>query len=325
MKATELVGSAVARVETGEPCRDEVIPACGHGETGDSGEDEAGGGDEAELQEQDGDHGEEIAEAGVAECVAEGLGDGRDVVDVSAGEGEDGAGSGDEHGADDGRGEDDRLADGARCIAAFAGEDGDVFEAAESAEEHLAEESEGDHIVLRELHGQRFVVDGHVASHGPEGQDDERGVGDQDRDAADVVDPFAEFEAAKSGSRDGEYEDANDGKRREVVLRKPRGGGADEVGELGGDRVEDRGGDGDAVEPEVPRGHKAAEVAEGPAGPDVEAAFERHLAVEIDDGDGHGEVEEDHGRDPRKSLGAAEAGSDADPGAAYDAEDLRED
>ena len=85
------------------------------------------------------------------------------------------------------------------------------------------------------------------------------------------------------------------------------------------------GGDGDAVEPEVPRGHEAAEVAECGAGPDVEAAFERHLAVEVDDGDGHGQVEEDHGGDPGEGLGAAKSGGDADPGAADDAEDLRED
>ena len=110
-----------------------------------------------------------------------------------------------------------------------------------------------------------------------------------------------------------------------MVFRQPCGGGADEVGELSGDGVEDGGGDGDAVEPEVPCGHEAAEVAEGGARPDVEAAFERHLAVEIDDGDGHGEVEEDHGGDPGEGLGAAKTGGDAYPGAADDAEDLRED
>jgi hypothetical protein len=70
---------------------------------------------------------------------------------VAAGEGEDGAGAGDEHRADDGGGEDDGLADGTGGVFAFAGEDGDVLEAAESAEEHLAEESQGDHVGLGEL------------------------------------------------------------------------------------------------------------------------------------------------------------------------------
>ena len=316
---------AVARVEAGEPGGDEVIPAGGHGETGDSGEDEAGGGDEAELQEEDGGHGEEVGEAVVAEGVAKGLGDGSDVVDVSAGEGEDGAGAGDEHGADDGRGEDDGLADGAGGVFAFSGEDGDVFEAAESAEEHLSEEGEGDHAGLGELEGERLVVDGLVARHGPEGKHDEGAVDDEDGDAADVVDPLAELKAAEGGGGDCEDDDGHDGEGSEVVFGQPGGGGADEVGELGGDGVEDGGGDGDAVEPEVPCGHEAAEIAECGAGPDVEAAFEGHLAVEIDDGDGHGEIEEDHGGDPGDGLGAAQTGGDADPGAADDAEDLGED
>jgi hypothetical protein len=64
-------GGAVAGVKTGEPGGDEVVPAGDEGETGDSGEDEAGGGDEAELQEQDGEHGEEAGEAAVAKGVAE--------------------------------------------------------------------------------------------------------------------------------------------------------------------------------------------------------------------------------------------------------------
>ena len=86
---------AVARMQACEPRGDEVVPTGGHGETGDAGEDEAGGGDETELHEQDRGHGEEVGEAGVAECVAQGLGDGGDVVDVSPREGEDRAGAGD--------------------------------------------------------------------------------------------------------------------------------------------------------------------------------------------------------------------------------------
>ena len=113
----------------------------------------------------------------------------------------DGAGADDEHRADDGRRDDDGPADGAGGVLAFAGEDGDVLEAAESAEEHLAEEGEGDQVELRELEGERLVVDGLVARDGPEGEHDERAVDDEDGDAADVVDPFAEFEAADGGGR----------------------------------------------------------------------------------------------------------------------------
>src|SRR5271154_989685 len=98
-------------MEASEPDGNEMVPAGGHGETGDAGEDEAGGGDEAELQEEDGHHGEEVRDTVVAEGVAEGLWDGGDVVDMAAGESDHGAGAGDEHRADGWRGEDDRLAD----------------------------------------------------------------------------------------------------------------------------------------------------------------------------------------------------------------------
>ena len=90
-----------------------------------------------------------------------------------------------------------------------------------------------------------------------------------------------------------------------MVFREPCGAGADEVGELGGDAVENLHGDDDAVDPEVPCGHESAEISEGGAGPDVEAAFEGHDAVEADDGGGAGEIEERHGCDPGDGLSAA--------------------
>ena len=217
------------------------------------------------------------------------------------------------------------MADGACGILALSGEDGDVLETAEGAEEHLAKEGERDHIGLRELQGEWLVMDRLVARNSPERKDDQCAIDDEDGDSADVVDPFAEFEAADGGGSDGKDDRGDDGEGGEVVFRKPCGGGADEVRELGGNGVEDRGGDGDAVEPEIPGGHEAAEIAECGACPDVEAAFKGHLAVEVDDGYRHGQVEEDHGGDPSQCLGAAEAGGDSHPGAADDAEHLRED
>ncbi len=188
-----------------------------------------------------------------------------------------GAGAEDEHGADDGRGDEHGLADGAGGGAAFAGEDGDVLEAALGSEDHLAEDGEREEIGAGELDGERLPVDGLVMEERPGGQENERGEDGEHGDAADVVDPLAEIEAAVGGDGDGEDDDGDDEEGDEVIFGEPRGGGADEVGEFGGDGVEDGGGDGDAVDPEVPGGHEAAEISEGGAGPDVEAAFERHL------------------------------------------------
>jgi hypothetical protein len=216
------------------------------------------------------------------------------------------------------------LADTAGGIFALAGEDGDVFEAAEGAKDHLAEEGEREHVELRELERQEFVMDWMVARGGPERKQNKCGVDDEDRDAAYVVNPSAEFEATKGCSADSDRDGGDDGERGEVIFGQPRCGRADEVGEFGRNGVQNGGGDGDAVEPEVPCGHEAAEVAKGRAGPDVEASFKRHLTVEIDDADRHGKVEDHHGGDPGEGLCSAEPGGDAYPRATDHAKDLRE-
>jgi hypothetical protein len=63
-----------------------VVPAGGHRQAGDSGEEIAGGAEDADLEEKNDDAGDEVAEGAGAEGQAEGLGDGGDVVDGDAGE-----------------------------------------------------------------------------------------------------------------------------------------------------------------------------------------------------------------------------------------------
>ena len=80
----------------------------------------------------------------------------------------------------------------------------------------------------------------------------------------------------------------DDSKEAVVVFREPGGRGTDEESDFSGDGVEDGCGDGDAVDPDVPRSEEAAGIAEGGAGPDVKAAFEGERAVEVDDRCAHG-------------------------------------
>ena len=110
-----------------------------------------------------------------------------------------------------------------------------------------------------------------------------------------------------------------------MAFGNPGGAGADHEGEFAGDLEEDGGDGGDAVDPDVPGGEETDGVAEGAAGPDVEAAFEGELAVEVVDGYGHGRVEDGEGEEPDEGLGVAETGGEAYPGASDDGEDLRED
>ena len=298
------------------------------GRRGDAGEDEAGGAEDPELHEQNGGGGECARGAAVAECHAEGLGDGRGVVDGDAGvelvKSDDGAGSEDEHGADEGRGDPDGAADVALRGFGFAGEDGDVLEAGECAE-HLAHERDGDEVGVRQVHGERHVMDRRVVRQRPERRGDEQAEDQEHGAAAEVVNPFAEGEAAIGCERERTDEHGEHGEDGSVVFGQPSGARADHVGELFGDLEEDGGDGGHAVGPDVPRGHEAGGVSEGGASPDVEAAFEGHLAVEVIDADGHRQVEHEHRGDPHDGLRAAEAGGDAHPGAADDGEDLGED
>jgi hypothetical protein len=58
--------------------------------------------------------------------------------------------------------------------------------------------------------------------------------------------------------------------------------------------------------------------------PDVKAAFERHFAIEADDGCGHGHVKRKHGADPEKHLRTAQPRGHSHPGAADYIQDLRQ-
>ena len=89
-------------MKTREPGGNEVVPARCQGKTRDPGENETGGGNQAELQQQDGNHGEEITQAGVTQGVAKGLRNRGDVVDAIVGKGQDRTSAKNEHGADHG-------------------------------------------------------------------------------------------------------------------------------------------------------------------------------------------------------------------------------
>ncbi len=128
--------------------------------------------------------------------------------------------------------------------------------------------------------------------------------GDHGR-AAEIVNPFAKFEAANGGETYGNDYGGDDGEGRGMILRQPGGARAEEIGDLAGNGVEDRDSDGEAVDPQIPGGEEADEITEGAMSPNVEATFERHDAVEADDHGGHWEIKKQHGSDPGERLGAA--------------------
>jgi hypothetical protein len=80
-----------------------------------------------------------------------------------------------------------------------------------------------------------------------------------------------------------------------------------------------------AIDPQVPGDQESGEVVKAEFGPLVEAAFERHEAVEVDDDHRERDVEQDHREQPEGDVRGAEFACDADPGESDDEEDLGED
>jgi hypothetical protein len=209
-------------------------------------------------------------------------------------------------------------------VATFAGEDGDVLQTTQGAEEHLPEERKHAKVVRWRGNRERRVVDRLVPRVRGEREQDQRGEHDEDGDAADVVDPLAEFKASKRSQSDAREHHHHNSERDETVLRKPCGSRTDQVRDFGRHGVKDRGNDRDAVDPQIPRREKAAEIAKGFARPDVQAAFERHGAVQADHRSRHGHVESEHGGNPGERLRRAESAGDTNPGSTHNAEDLGE-
>ena len=207
----------------------------------------------------------------------------------------------------------------------FAGHDGDVLEAG-GGEDDLADEGERGGVGFGQVELEGREVDGDVVGIGPEGREDEQGEGERSwRRRRRCGSTCRERGRGWRRAQAAASRIASDGEDDEVVVRDPGGGGADHEGELAGELEEQDGDDEEAVGPDVPGGEEADGVAEGAASPDVEAAFEGHLAVEEVDGDGHGRVEDGEGEEPDEGLRVAETGGEAYPGAADDGEHLRED
>jgi hypothetical protein len=110
-----------------------------------------------------------------------------------------------------------------------------------------------------------------------------------------------------------------------MVLRQARGARADQVSELGRNLKQHGRHARERVSPNVPGGHEPHEIAIGFSRPDVQAALERHVPVQVIDRHRHRRIEKGKGEQPDDQLCPADPGSDPDPGAAHDDQHLRKD
>jgi len=91
---------------------------------------------------------------------------------------------------------------------------------------------------------------------------------------------------------------------------------------VAGSEVEYGGEVGEIADPVHPGGEKAGLFAESEFGPDVEAAFGRIAAREMDDGEGEGNIEEEPGGEPDDQGRGAVAGRSGDPAEADAGDDV---
>ena len=154
----------------------------------------------------------------------------------------------------------------------------------------------------------------------PERQYDEHRENGQDGDAANVLHPFAHVQPKDGRQRHASNRRRHDRERNQAILRQPRRRRANEIRNLGWHSVEDRRCHRDGVDQDVPRGEKAAKIAESAMRPHVEPAFKRHLTIEADDRSCHGQIKCEHGAEPEEHLCAAQSSGDTYPRTAYDAQ-----
>ena len=157
----------VARMKAGKPFGQEVVPACDHRQAGAHPKKNAERREVVDKEKQNRRGHDEAGEPEGLNPAAQGLCDRSDhVLRRRWDEGENGAGGEDIDQSNDRPGEQNRARQVAFRIAALTGENGDVFEAGESAERHLAEDAQSEQrkgrrdqaqgVVLRELPCHRF-------------------------------------------------------------------------------------------------------------------------------------------------------------------------
>ncbi len=197
----------------------------------------------------------------MTEGEAKRLRDGRDKVDmVMPAKGSDRAGAEDEHGTDDGRGNPYRLPDAACRLLAFPGQDGNVFEAAQCAKNHLTKERQRAQGQGWGCNRERDPVNGYVPPQRPKREKNKPCINQQHGDRAGVMNPLTDLQPAKGSDGDARNHHQEDGKGRQMIFRKSSCGGTNKVGQLGRRGIEDGSDDGDCIDPEVPCRQKAAQV-----------------------------------------------------------------
>ena len=136
------------------------------------------------------------------------------------------------------------------------------------------------------------------------------------------MNPFAQRETPPRRPGKQKQEHRQQCSNHRLVFRQTRRARSQHETKLAGDLEEHRRDHGETVGPYIPRGQEAQGIAKGPPGPDVQAALQRHLAVQVEHRDRHRQVEQPKSNEPGDELCPAQTGSDAHPRAAHHGQNL---
>ena len=139
------------------------------------------------------------------------------------------------------------------------------------------------------------------------GQGDERqankgAVNQEHGERSDVVDPFAQRQAAEPDPAQTEYERATDQRHAPFAVRHPGSAFADGVGDIGCDKHPAKRNDRDGQQPEIPRNDETGELVQAEFGPLVKTALERHEPIQVNDDGCLRNVKKQNGEQPKEEM-----------------------
>ena len=165
---------------------------------------------------------------------------------------------------------------------------------------------------------------GNVVGHRPERREDQQRKRGDHGSARYVVDPLAERQPADRRERERPQQNSQPKEDGGMAFRHPRRARPNHVRKLARDLKQDRRDRRQPVRPDVPRRQEPDGVAKRAPRPHVEAALQRHLAVEKVNRNGHRRVEDGEGEQPDQGLRVAQPRREPHPRASHHREHLRE-
>ena len=155
-------------------------------------------------------------------------------------------------------------------------------------------------------------------------QGEKRGERGEHQQGAGGVDPLAHAEPENGHHDERRHQRHAHQQHEPVAAGEPLAARPEDVDDVLRDLQSRVGGIEDGEQPQVPRDEEPGQLVEPELRPLVQAALERHQAIQVDDDDRRRDVEEHDRREPEDDVRRTELRRDTHPREPDDEEDLRE-